>query len=209
MAGRGATRGRGEKEKRKEEGREKGKKVERVIRASVDRSFFHLRILISRWKKRERANETIPREREESGVIQFTKCLSLSFFFSLFLDLCLGQRSSPLVSSSKNGARTTSPTGCPVPFLHHRSSTRGLEKVRAEWRRSLAVSRVGRLYLLDLTRFFDNQGATVEKFEKDIWRYLSSLLRVAVFCSVFSLRWIISYLGEMRRLDMKWLIGAL
>lgn len=56
---------------------------------------------------------------------------------------------------------------------------------------SLAVSRVGRLYLLDLTRFFDNQGGggTVEKFEK----YISSFLRVAV-SSVFSpWLYIISY----------------
>lgn len=145
---------------RRREGKGKTEgKVERVIRASVDRSFFHLRILISRWKKRERANETIRRGRRKRRNPIYKMSLSLSLSLTFFLELCLdtqGQRSSLpfLVSSRKNGARTTSPTGCPVPFLHHRSK----DSKRYERNGSLVVSRVGRLYLLDLTRFFDNQG---------------------------------------------------
>lgn len=69
------------KEGRRREGKTEGK-VERVIRTSVDRSFFHLRILISRWKKRERAKRRFE-EREESDVIQFTKCSSLSLSHAL------------------------------------------------------------------------------------------------------------------------------
>ena len=112
----GVKRKEGRRRERKTEG-----KVERVIRSECGPQLLSSSdINFTVEEKGERANETIRREREESDVIQFTECLSLSL--SLFLELCLdtqGQRSSalpPFVSSRKNGARTTSPTGCPRPF---------------------------------------------------------------------------------------------
>ena len=107
------------KEGRRREGKTEGK-VERVIRSECGPQLLSSSdINFTVEEKGERANETIRREREES---ESNPIYRMSLSLSLFLELCLdtqGQRSSalpPFVSSRKNGARTTSPTGCPRPF---------------------------------------------------------------------------------------------
>lgn len=70
------------KEGRRREGKTEGK-VERVIRSECGPQLLSSSdINFTVEEKGERANETIRREREESDVIQFTECLSLSFSLS-------------------------------------------------------------------------------------------------------------------------------
>lgn len=137
---------------RRREGKGKTEgKVERVIRASVDRSFFHLRILISRWKKRERANETIRRGRRKRRNPIYKMSLSLSF--SHFLSRALSGYPGPKIFSSL--PRVLQKERRENHFSHRMSrpfptpSFEELEKVRAEWFPRRVSSRAFILIRLD------------------------------------------------------------
>lgn len=153
------------KEGRRREGKTEGK-VERVIRSECGPQLLSSSdINFTVEEKGERANETIRREREES---ESNPIYRMSLSLSLSLSRALSGYPGPKIF-------------CPSPlrvlqkerrenhFSHRMSPSlsytivRVLEDSKRYERNgdvnfSLAVSRVGRLYLLDLTRFFDNQG---------------------------------------------------